>query len=421
MRILMVAQFYPPIVGGVERHVHSLATALAARGHSVAVATLWHSGLPEFEVDQGVNIYRVHGTVQRFGALFTVERQHAPPFPDPEVLLALRRIIAIERPEIVHAHNWMIHSFLPLKAWSRARLVMTLHNCEVTCAQMRFMYRDTELCSGPRLTKCLDCTAHHYGTVKGTGILFGNSTMSRFERTAVDMFLPVSRAIADANRLTHAPAHFQVVPNFVPDDVADVNDDADPRLSQLPSEDFVLQVGDLVPDKGINVLLEAYRRLPSAPPLVLIGRRLSTSPRELPPNVTLIEGLPHDLVMRAWRRSLFGTVPSTCLDASPTVTLEAMCSGRPVIGSQIGGIQDQIVDGETGFLVPPGDREALRRAMERLIMDPALRARMGQAAKHRAKQFQASTIVSRIEAIYTALVQPARAAAFPQTNIIDWQ
>ena len=403
MRILMLAQFYPPIVGGIEQHVKSLGAALAARGHEVSVATLWHPGLPEFEMDGAVRVYRVHGLAQRFAGLYITERKHSPPFPDPEVMLALRRVIAQVRPEIIHAHNWIVRSFLPLKKWSRAKLVVTLHDCSLTCVQMRMMYRDVELCSGPEFVKCLRCSAHHYGSVKGAATLLGNQAMNGLERSRVDMFLPVSRAIADANRLTSTNVPFQVVPNFVPDDIAAVQDQADPRLSQLPQDGFILQVGDLARDKGISVLLDAYAGLASPPPLVVIGRRLAESPTAFPPNVTVIEGWPHALVMQAWRRSLFGTVPSTCLDACPTVTLEAMASGRPIVGSRIGGIIDQVVDGETGFLVPPGDVAALRQAMARLMADPELRARMGEAAKRKVVEFQSSAVVNKIEQVYRSL------------------
>src|SRR5712692_8685641 len=105
MRILMLAQFYPPIIGGVERHVRDLSIELVTRGHDVSVATLWHEGLPEFEIDQGVRIHRIHGSLQRAAVLFSEKnRRHLPPFPDPEVMWALRRIIINERPNIVHAH-----------------------------------------------------------------------------------------------------------------------------------------------------------------------------------------------------------------------------------------------------------------------------------------------------------------------------
>ena len=52
----MLAQFYPPIIGGEERHVRNLSIDLVARGHDVAVATLCHDGAPEMECDQGVRI-----------------------------------------------------------------------------------------------------------------------------------------------------------------------------------------------------------------------------------------------------------------------------------------------------------------------------------------------------------------------------
>jgi glycosyltransferase involved in cell wall biosynthesis len=245
---------------------------------------------------------------------------------------------------------------------------------------------------------------HHYGPIKGMVTLCGNWAIGGLERSRVDMFLPVSRAIAEANELVGTRTPFQIIPNFVPDNVADVSDDTDLRIAQLPADGFILQVGDLALDKGIGVLLKAYAGLSPTAPLVLIGRRLTESPATWPPNVIVVEDLPHALVMQAWRRSLFGTVPSTCLDAFPTVTLEAMASGRPIIGSRIGGIMDQIIDGETGFLVPPGDVAALSQAMARLIADSGLRQRMGEAARRKVTEFQASVVVTEIERVYQTLI-----------------
>jgi glycosyltransferase involved in cell wall biosynthesis len=109
----MLAQNYSPIIGGEERHVQDLSVELSKRGHEVAVATLHTPGAAEFELDHGVRIYRVKSTMQRTPGLYSrPERSHAPPFPDPEVMLALRQIIAREQPQIVHAHNWILHSGL---------------------------------------------------------------------------------------------------------------------------------------------------------------------------------------------------------------------------------------------------------------------------------------------------------------------
>src|SRR3954468_19860516 len=109
MRILLLSQFYPPIVGGEERHVRNLGAALAQRGHAVSVATQWTPLAPEASNSDGeVRVHRVRGSLQRLPRLFTEsERRHAPPVPDPELVLGLMRIIAKEQPDVVHAHNWM--------------------------------------------------------------------------------------------------------------------------------------------------------------------------------------------------------------------------------------------------------------------------------------------------------------------------
>jgi glycosyltransferase involved in cell wall biosynthesis len=63
------------------------------------------------------------------------------------------------------------------------------------------------------------------------------------------------------------------------------------------------------------------------------------------------------------------------------VAREAMAHGRPVVATRVGGLADAIADGETGLLVPPGDVAALRGAIVRLLEDPELRRRLGDAAR----------------------------------------
>ena len=63
-----------------------------------------------------------------------------------------------------------------------------------------------------------------------------------------------------------------------------------------------------------------------------------------------------------------------------------MAAGRPVVASAVGGLKDLVVDGETGLLVPPGDVQALREALRRLLDDRGLRERLGQAARERARE-----------------------------------
>src|SRR5438309_480166 len=84
MRILMLSQFYPPVIGGEEQAVQTLGAELVSRGHDVAVVTLWRQGLAEFELDRGMRVYRIRSSMLRMPGLFSDSgRPYAPPFPDP--------------------------------------------------------------------------------------------------------------------------------------------------------------------------------------------------------------------------------------------------------------------------------------------------------------------------------------------------
>lgn len=171
-------------------------------------------------------------------------------------------------------------------------------------------------------------------------------------------------------------------------------------LESLPDEPFLLFVGDLTYDKGLMTLLDAYRELVDPPPLVLIGRKHSDTPVALPPGVLLLENWPHAAVMAAWQRASVALMPSLCPDSCPTVAIEAMVCGRPVIASRIGGLTDMVLPEETGLLVTPGDVVELRAALRRLLGDEAGRRKFGDAGPAQAANFQAGIVVPRIEAAY---------------------
>ncbi|GAB4215674.1 MAG: glycosyltransferase family 4 protein [Roseiflexaceae bacterium] len=415
MRILMLTQFYPPFIGGEERHVRNLSLRLVARGHEVTVATLGGDDLPEFEIDQGVRVYRMRGTMQRMRWLFSDDsRRHAPPFPDPELTLALQRIVARERPQVVHAHNWLVFSYLPLRPLVAAPLVLTVHDQSVVCPKKKLIRGDA-ICSGPGLTKCINCAGAHYGMAKGLPVIAAHRGMALLERGAVDMFVPVSRAVAEDNKLLGGRLPVQVIPNFVPDDIGVLAAEPHPLLAQLPGEAFMLFAGAFGRYKGLDVLLRAYARLRDVPPLVIIGYHTPEYPirtTEFPPGVTVLRDWPHEAVMQAWQRSMLGIVPSTWSEPCPTVAMEAMAVAKPLIATSLGGLTDLVDDGETGLLVPPDDEAALGRAIERLAADPELRARMGQAGLRKVVSFQASAVVERIEQLYRGLVPAERAHAF---------
>ncbi len=408
MRILTLTQFYPPIIGGEEEHARALSHALARRGHDVAVATLSHDGMPVFEVEEdGVRVYRLRSTSSRLAGLFSsAGRRFAPPTPDPEATFALSRIIARERPQVVHAHNWLARSFLPLKAWSGARLVVTLHNYSLSCPRSTLL-RDDGLCAGPGLLKCLACAPGQFGLGKGIVTTLGSMAFSPAERRLADAFIAVSDAVATGNHLARGFAPFTVIPTLIPDDAHDDSQEEDatllPYVSQLPSRPFILFAGALGRFKGVEVALQAHGALEDAPPLVMIGypKPDFTLPTpESHPNVVVLRSWPRRAVLAAWRRCLFGVVPSLWADPCPTVTLEAMAAGKPVIASRIGGLADEVVEGVTGLFTAPGDVGALRDAMRSLLRDAALRERMGEAGRQRARAYFASAIAERVEHVY---------------------
>ncbi len=419
MRVLLVAQWFPPIIGGEEAHVQRLGRVLVERGHEVSVATIAQTGLEPYEVVDGVRVHRLRGTLQRVDRLFRdPARKSAAPYPDPELVAGLRRVVAEERPDVVHAHNWLVHSYLPIKHESAAPLVLTLHDFSLVCARKDYMYLGATNCTGPALTKCLRCATRMYGPAGAIPTVGGVFAMSAWERGAVDRFIAVSHSVAEGTGLVEHGLPHDVIPNFIlpiaPPGNAGAGADPAAEPVGLPAEPFLLFVGAIRRIKGVQVLLRAYRALDAPPPLVLIGYagpETDALLRDLPSGVTFLEDLPHAGVMAAWRRSRLGVVPTISRDASPTVVLEAMASGVPLVASRIGGIPDLVEDGASGLLVQPGDEPALREAISRVLADDALAGRLAAGARERASAFTAPAIVPRIEAVYEAVIERGRRAA----------
>jgi glycosyltransferase involved in cell wall biosynthesis len=94
---------------------------------------------------------------------------------------------------------------------------------------------------------------------------------------------------------------------------------------------------------------------------------------------------------------------ATEMEASGTVYVEAQASGLPVIGTHVGGVSEMFRDGESGILVPSRDHDALQAALQRLIDDPDLRKRMGDAGRRMVVEegiFSPQRLAERTEAVY---------------------
>jgi glycogen synthase len=176
----------------------------------------------------------------------------------------------------------------------------------------------------------------------------------------------------------------------------------------------LLAVGRLTAQKGVDVLLDALAR-PGLEGAVLDvvgdgdwrGRLEAQAGRlGLTGRVNFPGWRDRDALAAVYRAADVFVLPSRD-EGMPNVLLEAMASGLPAVASRVAGAEDLVADGETGFLVPPDDPEALATALRRLIGDPALRAAMGARARMRAEREFSWRAAA---AAYLDLLRPQNAA-----------
>jgi glycosyltransferase involved in cell wall biosynthesis len=135
----------------------------------------------------------------------------------------------------------------------------------------------------------------------------------------------------------------------------------------------ILYAGRLSPEKGVRELVAAADGLP----LVVVG---DGPLRDEVPGA--LGFLPHDELEQRYARAAVVACPSH-REGFGVVCAEAMAHGKSVVAGDVGGLRDLVVHEETGLLVPPGDVAALRGALSRLLGDPGLRRRFGDAGRAR--------------------------------------
>ena len=411
MRILQLTDFYHPVIGGLEQHVATLSGELARLGHTVTVATLASGGLPAEEIIEGVRVLRIRGWAQRLTGLYADDAHlFHPTAPDPGAVAALRRVLAQVRPDVVHSHSWLQYSFFPLYHPRRGPAhVVTMHDYGLACARKTLVRAGRPgQCAGPRLDRCLSCAPAQYGAAKGAAIA-GGLFASRVLHRRADRYIALSTAMAEGNRPALPGRSIEMLPTLVPNGLAELAE-ATPRPAFLPADDgYLMFAGALGPHKGVDVLLEARRRMRHRLPLVLAG----TPRQDTPPigdGVILALNVPHDQVMAAWKGCSVAVVPSVWNEPMGLVAVEAMLVRRPVVASDVGGLRDTVLPGVTGLRVPPGDPGALAAALDRLLDDPGLRRRMGEAGRERARRYEAAASAPQVVAVFEQALR-ARAGA----------
>lgn len=175
-----------------------------------------------------------------------------------------------------------------------------------------------------------------------------------------------------------------------------------------------LFVGRLLWDKGLDDLMTAARLLHGRGTplrLWLVGDRDPANPRCVP-EATIAqwkaEGLAEilgrrDDIARLWSQAHIAVLPSH-REGMPKSLLEAAASARPLVATDVPGCRALVRDGHNGLLVPLGDVGALADALERLAVDPALRLRLGRAARRDAEEIYSEAAVAKaVVALYESL------------------
>lgn len=374
--------YWPPVLGGIEKHVHWLSHHQAARGLHVTVLVTNPSPFPRsLRTEITRDPARGNGTVRvvRSARLFTAA---STPI-SPSQALWQRRLSV----DVVHLHFPYPPGEVANYLWGKARVTVITYHCDVVRHRfILWLYR-------PLLHRVLGradaiiATSQAY--VESSPLLRTYRQQVEIIPLGIDLtpFRHMDDAQARAFRQQHAAPH--------------------------PEWPVVLFVGRLRYYKGVDVLLRAVAHLPDVwvwivgrGPLEGKWRHLA---RELGigHRVRFLGEVPEDVLPLVYRASDVFVLPATQrAEAFGLVLVEAMAAGLPVISTELGtGTSTVNVHGQTGLVVPPQDVEALRTALRWLLERPAERRRMGQAARERAfHEYDAVKVGDRVIALYEQLL-----------------
>jgi glycosyltransferase involved in cell wall biosynthesis len=178
----------------------------------------------------------------------------------------------------------------------------------------------------------------------------------------------------------------------------------------LPGDGLrVTMVGRLVEGKGLGVLLDAVERLEAEDLTVCVvgegpeRERFEADVRERGLEGTVRTLGYRDDVERVLAASDVFVLPSF-REGTPRVVTEAMASGLPVVATDIAGVPEQVEDGENGYLVAPGDPEALADRLDALLDDGELRESFGAAGQKRAERFSSERMLADLDEVYRELL-----------------
>ncbi len=392
MKVLMANKFFF-LKGGCERVFFEERQFLLDQGHEVIDFSMDHPHnlpsphadhfVPRLDFSQGLRADQARGFKRKLLAAVSFVR-------NKEAAARLRRLISRERPDIAHLHN-IYHQLtpiiIPILNSAGVKTILTLHDYKLVCPSYLMLSRGRicEACQEGAFwraaaQKCLE------GSLSKSLLLTVEAYWHKWARSyeAVDLFLAPSRFMARmVGRRRIDQNKIKVLHNGV-----------DTSVYTLSGTDkgYAVYFGRISREKGVATLVQAFRLMRTQMGsgvegglgLKVIGegplrQELMTAAPEVDfPGHVSGERL-KDLV----REASFVVVPSEWYENCSMSLLEAMACAKAVVGSRVGGIPEQVTDGQTGFLFEKGDAQDLARKMSLLAGDEALRGRLGLQARRK--------------------------------------
>jgi glycosyltransferase involved in cell wall biosynthesis len=377
-RLLLCTQ---PIDGGVGRHIRDLLAGLSERGWEVCLCA------PAIPL----------GSIAPITHITLAMKRSVAPRADMAGVRALARIIRQLRPDIVHAHSSKAGALVRLAriAHPTTPVVYTPHGYafagHLAHRSERHLYRGIERVLAP-LSSRVVC---------------------------------VCEAEASVARSIGAPGRVRVVYNGIE---SAGEGPSDPRIAKLSLRGPVIGALTLLrPGKGLETLIDALPQVLAAhedAQLAICGDGPDLKALMAQAQTRGVGHAMHFLGPSsdplAVLRAIDVFVHPSWAEAFPYVILEAMSAGRPVVATEVGGIGEALVDGESGMLVPKGDPDALAQALVGLLDDPRRRAQMGALARRRVdSHFTLNVMIDRLVGVYDELMSssprddPSRPAHIP--------
>ncbi|HZP56176.1 MAG TPA: glycosyltransferase [Dehalococcoidia bacterium] len=327
-----------------------------------------------------------------------------------EAARRMRRLVRDTRPDVAHLHSinhQLTPSVLRVLRDEGVPAVMTLHDYKLVCPAYTMLARGAvcERCAGGRFFRA--STTRCRGLARSLLLSAESYLQHRLLRSydGVALFLSPSAFLARKFREMGFAHPLEVLPNPGPPPAASTGGE---RGSH------VLFVGRLAPEKGVRTLARAAVEAGVALKVAGDGPELPALQREFAgaPAVEFLGRVEPARVGGMMAEALAVAVPSEWYENQPMVVLEAFANATPVIGADIGGIPELVIEGETGLLHAPGDAQELAARLRWAATHPGELRAMGERAQLVAQRFTPDAYLRDLLDVY-ARVTAQRPAAQP--------